>query len=194
MIGSEYDQCVLAHTAPLKHIKQIANLVIDIGDIGKICLPSGSYLLASNIIVFGLTGAQQTLAMWVDFAFRQRPNFRIKLWNICIKIVETLAGDIGVMRMCEAHGQTPGAFIMTTRKIVELGFCLIGDFIVILELIGDFCRSSTGDRAKIMIPPVNTFARLAIIRCPAKIGRINVCRQALFKAVQLIRADKMHFA
>ncbi|MDT4889081.1 hypothetical protein FQZ97_1257360 [compost metagenome] len=83
---------------------------------------------------------------------------------------------------------------MTASEIVELGFCLIGDLVVIFELIGNFCRSCTSDRTEVMIPPINAFAGLAIIRCPAKISGIDVCRQALLKAVQLIRTDKMHFA
>ncbi len=66
--------------------------------------------------------------------------------------------------------------------------------VVIFHLVGDLGNARAGDRAKIVIPPVDAFSRLAIVRCPAEIRRVNVRGQALFKAMQLIRADEMHLA
>ena len=45
-----------------------------------------------------------------------------------------------------------------------------------------------------MIPPVNAGIGLGPVGSPAKIGGVNVRRQALLKAVKLIRPDKVHLA
>ena len=71
---------------------------------------------------------------------------------------------------------------------------MIGYLVVIFHLIGDLGHARAGDGAHIVIPPVDAFTRFAVIRRPAKIGRVDVGGQPFFKPVQLVGADEMHFA
>ena len=132
--------------------------------------------------------------MRVDLAFSQRSDFRIKFGNARIEIEEVLARYVRVMRMCETDRQTPWPLVVAARQIIELCFGLIGNFIVIFELVGDFGGTRSGDRTEIVISPVDTFTGLAIIWRPAEIRRVDVGGEPLLETVQLIRTDEMHLA
>lgn len=96
--------------------------------------------------------------------------------------------------MGEADGQTPRPVIEPTRQVIELASGVVGYLVVILHLVGDFGNPCTRHRTEIVIPPVDPLARLGIIGRPAKIRGIDVGRQTLFEAVQLVRPDEMHLA
>jgi len=70
----------------------------------------------------------------------------------------------------------------------------IHNFIIIFHLVADFGDNGPGDRAEIIIPPINAFTRFAIIRCPTKISWINICFGVGLKAVKLIWPYIMHLA
>jgi hypothetical protein len=98
------------------------------------------------------------------------------------------------MRMGEADRQAERAVVFAAAVIIDLAYRLKGDVVVILHLVGDFRDASPGDGAHVVIPPVNPLSRLAVIRCPAEIGRVNVGGQALLETVHLVRSDKVHLA
>ena len=76
--------------------------------------------------------------------------------------------------MREADRQAPGARIMAPGQIEHLAGCVIGHFIIIFELVGDFGNARAGDRPHVVVPPVDTLIGFAVIRSPAKIGRVNI--------------------
>ncbi len=96
--------------------------------------------------------------------------------------------------MGEADGQAPGPAVMAAREVVELARRVVGDLVVIFHLVGDLGNAGAGDRTQIVIPPVDAFAGLAVVRRPAEIGGIDVGRQPLLEAMQLVWADEMHLA
>ena len=96
--------------------------------------------------------------------------------------------------MGEAHRQAPGPSILPPRNIVELARRVIGNLVVILHLVGDLGDAGAGDRAQIVIPPVDPLARPRIVRRPAEIGGIDIGRQPLLEPVQLVGSDKVHLA
>ena len=96
--------------------------------------------------------------------------------------------------MGKADRQAPRPHILFARQIIELAGGLIGNFIVIFQLVRGFANTSAGDAAKVVIPPFNPFTRPTIIGGPAKIGRIDIGGQPLFEAMQLVGADKMHLS
>ena len=116
------------------------------------------------------------------------------MFAILVEVPVFLAGDIRVVRMGKADGQTPRAGVMAARQVIELAGRVIGDLIVVFHLVRNFRDASTSDRPHIVVPPVDPLAWFAVIWGPAEIRRVNVCGQTLFKPMQLIRANKVHFA
>ena len=96
--------------------------------------------------------------------------------------------------MGKADRQAPGPRIVTPPEIINLSHRVIGDLVIIFELVGDLCHPCPGDGSHIVIPPVDPLARFAIIRRPAEIRRVDIRGQPLFEPVQLIGTDKMHLA
>ncbi len=132
--------------------------------------------------------------MAVLLVIRHRPDFGQQVIAISVKIPVFLARDIGVMRVGKADRQAPWPVVMAACKIIDLAGRIIRDLVIIFHLVGNFGHARTGDRAHVVIPPFDPFARLAVIGGPAEIGGIDIGGQALFEPVQLVRADKMHLA
>ena len=107
------------------------------------------------------------------------------------------ARDVGVVRMAEGYGQAPRPRIRLVgmaRQLVELLRREEGDLVVIFDLVGGFGDAGAGDRAEIVVPPVDALAGLAVVGRPAEIGRVDVGGEPLLEAVQLVGADEMHLA
>ena len=102
--------------------------------------------------------------------------------------------DERVVGVGEGNGQAPRARIKAARQVVDFLHGLVGHIVVIFQLIGNLGHARAGDRAKVVIPPINPLTWFAVIWGPAEIGGVNVGRQALFKAVQLVWTDKVHLA
>ena len=94
--------------------------------------------------------------------------------------------------MGETDGQAPGSGVVTAGQIIKLSRGVIGDLVIIFHLVGDLGHTRTGDGSHVVVPPINAFARFAVIRRPAKIGRVDIGGQPLFKPVKLIWPNKMH--
>ncbi len=132
--------------------------------------------------------------MGIVIVILHRRNRWVQMCAILIEIPVFAPRDVWVVRVCETDGQAPRPIILTPAQIVNLAGGVIGDLIVIFHLIGNLGHPGPGDRPKVVIPPVDPLAGFAIIRGPAEIGGVNIGRQALFEAVQLIGADEMHLA
>ncbi|MNS74770.1 hypothetical protein D3C72_1082540 [compost metagenome] len=194
MVGQEENDGVLLHPRRFQDVENLADLLVDIGDIGEITAPCTAYLLRRNIESLMIAGFQQPFRMRILLLEGNRRCLRIKRRAILVEIPEFAPRHIGVVRMGEADGQAPGAVIKPARQIVELAGGVIGHLIVIFHLVGDFGDTRTGDGAEIVIPPVDALAGLGIIRRPTEIRRIDIRRQTLFEAMQLVGPDEMHLA
>jgi hypothetical protein len=83
---------------------------------------------------------------------------------------------------------------MPARQVVELGHRVMRHLVVVFHLVGDLGHARAGDRAHVVIPPVDPLARFAPVGRPAEIGGVDVGGQPLLEPVQLVGADEMHLA
>ena len=178
----------------LKRVEQFANLIIEVGDIGEIGAAGAADLLFADLVVFVVVGIEDAFGMGVLIRVGDRADLRHQVIAVFVEIPVLLAGHIGVVRVGEADSQAPRAIIMATGEVIELARCVIGDLIIILHLVGDLRHPSTGDRAHVVIPPVDAFAGFPVVRRPTEVGWIDVRREAFLKPVELVRPDEMHLA
>ena len=94
--------------------------------------------------------------------------------------------------MGEADGEAPRALIFAAAKLIQRLHRAVRHFIIIFHLIADFGDPCTSNRVQIMIPPINSLTWFTVIRCPAKVGQLNIGCGAGFKAMRLVRALIMH--
>ena len=71
---------------------------------------------------------------------------------------------------------------------------VVGHLVIEFELVGDLGDAGPNDRAHVVVPPVDPLARVVVIGRPAEVGRIDVGRQALLVAMELIGTDEVHLA
>ena len=81
---------------------------------------------------------------------------------------------------------------MSPRQIIDFAYRFIGNFIIVFHLVRNFGNPCPRHRPHIVIPPIYPLTGLAVIWCPSKIRRIDVCGQTLFKTMKLIWPDKVH--
>ena len=132
--------------------------------------------------------------MGILISIRNRRHVMQKMRAVSIKIPVFLALHIGVIRVDKTDRQTPWPTVIATHQIIKLAGSVMGNLIIIFQLIGCLANTGARDAAHVVIPPIYAVTGLTIIQCPAEIGRINICGQALFKAMQLIRANEVHLA
>ena len=197
MIRAEENDGIIAHAGGLEYRHQFADLVVEIGNIGEIAAPRSSHIVLGNIELAVIIGQVKTLRMGVLFIKGDRPDLWFQMGAIFIKVPIFAPRNVGVMGMGKGDRQTPGpglVFIGLTGELIEFLGGVEGHLIIIFHLVGGLRNAGTRHRTQIVIPPVNAFTGFAIIRRPAKIRRIDIGRQPLLEAVQLIRPDKMHLA
>ena len=102
---------------------------------------------------------------------------------VFIEIPVFLARHIGVVGMGEADGQAPRSGVISARQIVNLARRVIGNLVIVFELVGDFRNPCPGHRTHIVVPPVDALTGFAVVWRPAKIRWVDVGGQAFLNAV-----------
>ena len=194
MIGEENDDRVFVLTRALQHVEYLADLLVDVGDIGEVAAARAAHVLLRDRIVRMVAGEHQPLTVGVLAVASDRRDGRVEFRAVGVEVPELPACDVGVVRVGEGNGQAPRPRVVAARQVVKLAGRLVGDLVVIFELVGDLGDAGALDRAQIVIPPVDALAGACVVGRPAEIGRIDVGRQPLLVAVQLVGPDEMHLA
>ena len=174
--------------------EDLADLVVDIGDVGEVALARAADLRLGDVEGPPVAGIHQALRMRILLVVWDAAPGRQQVFAVIVEIPVLAAGDIGIVRMGETHRQAPGPRVGAPREIIDLCNGLMRDIVVVFELIGDLGDTGARHGSEVVVPPVDAFARLAVVGRPAEIGRIDVGGQAFLEAVQLIGSDEMHLA
>ena len=112
---------------------------------------------------------------------------------VAIEAPVALGDREGIMRMGERGDEQEGTLVVGAGDFIERALGGEGDFVVEIELVGAHAEAGLRHRTHIVIP-VRPLRRMIPVRRPAVVGGIDVGRQALLEAVQLVGAAKMHLA
>ena len=178
----------------LQRRHNLADLVIDIRDIGEIgAARPGDHVIGQGVAV-PVAGIQDAARMGVLIVEGNGRDLRHQMRAVFVEVPVFPPRDVRIMRMGEADSHHPGAGISRAGKVIDLLRGVKGHLVVIFQLVGDLGHSGAGDRAHVVIPPVDPLTWAAVIGRPAEIGGIDIGGQPLFKAVHLVGADEMHLA
>ena len=195
VVGEEDDGGVLGHAGAVEDGEDLADLLVDVADVGEIGAAGAADVLGGDREGVEVAGAHQALAVRV---LRRRrgsaADLGVEGGAVGVEVPEARAGDVGVVRVGEADGQAPGARVVAAGEVVELGGGVVGDLVVVFELVGDLGGAGAGDRAEGVVPPVDALAGPGVVRGPAEVGGVDVGGQPLLEAVQLVGADEVHLA
>ena len=192
MIGDKENRRLLTGGSERRH--HLANLVVKIGDIGEIGAAGTADVILGDGVIAPVVRVEDALCMGVVVLVGHRRYFRQQVRAILVEIPVFPPCHVRVMRMGETDRQTPGPRIVAARQVIDLLHAVERDLVIVFHLVGNLGHARARDRSHVVIPPVDPFAGLAIVRRPAEIGGIDVRRQPLLESMQLIRADEMHLA
>ena len=178
----------------LEDVEEFAHLLVEIRDVGEVGATRPADVFLGDVEAAPVVGIKDALGVVVLVLVAKVRHLRQQMLATLVQVPEPLARHVGIMRVGEADGKAPRAVVLGAGKVIELGAGHVGDLVVILHLVGDLGDAGAGDRAHVVIPPVDAFARFAVIRGPAEIGGVDVGGQAFLKPVHLVGADEMHLA
>ena len=192
MVTDDDDDGVVTQIRLFEGFYYLAQPVVEIRDIAIISMASLTDSFLTDMVFTHGGKIMNPLAMGVEILVVHGWN----VWHIngivIITIPIALTRCIRVMGVSETGHQHERTLIATPRKLINLADALITGFVIKFQLVGCLSDTGLGDAGKVMTPPVYALVLGFPIRCPTKIRRIDVRRQAFFKAVHLIWADKMH--
>ncbi len=169
-------------------------MIVQIRDVGVVGAPGIADILVSDVIVIHGRHLPQSLAVRVHVVIGNGRGLRCVYVSIRIQVPVFCARSVGIMGMGERGDQAERTLFRVARIIVYAPTGLEAHLIIIFKLVGLLGDTCLLDREQVVIPPVHALLRLAPVRGPAEICRINVGCQAFLKTVQLIGAHKMHLA
>ena len=191
MVREEEDRRLLSRC--FQRVEDFADLAVDVSDIGEIALARAADLVGRDVEGAPVAGVHQAFGMGVLIVIGDGGG-RFEFGRALIHIPELAAGDEGVVRVGEADRQAPRAGVAPAREVVEFLDRVEGDLVVVFELVRDLGHACASDRAEVVIPPVDAFARFAVIGGPAEIGGVDVGGEPFLEAVKLVGADEVHLA
>ena len=102
-----------------------------------------------------------------------------------------LEAEIGIVRVGQRYLQEEGTRVAAPRNVINFLNRSVDDVFVIVDLYAARANAGLGQHADVRCA-VETLG--APVGGPFKVARIDVAGQALFKPVQLVRSDEMHFS
>ena len=72
---------------------------------------------------------------------------------------------------------------MAPTQIIDLASRVIGNLVVVFQLVGYFADTRAHDAAKVVVPPFDPLAGFTVVRRPTEIRRVNIGGQAFLKSV-----------
>ena len=108
VIRAEQDQRVIEHPGAGQRIDELADLFVKVGNIGEIGLARPANVLFGHRKVLVVAGMDQPLRMRILFSQWYVAHLRQQLVAIAVEIPEFAARHIGVVRMGERDGDSPG--------------------------------------------------------------------------------------
>ncbi len=117
--------------------QHLADFLVDIGDVGEIGAARAADVVRGNRKIPPVAGVQNAPRMRVLRLVGDRRPAGVEMRAILVEVPIFPPRHVRVVRMGEADGQHPGARIEAAAGIIDLARRVIGDLVVIFELIGD---------------------------------------------------------
>ena len=116
-------------------------------------------------------------------------------WDVLVAVeVPELGRDgVGIMRVGHRHGQAERLIAVAAHVVIQILLGLEHHLFIEVQLVGAHAWSGLQHRRHVVVP-TGAHVRLIPVHRPAVVGGVDVAGQALFIAMQLVRAAEMHLA
>ena len=190
MVPSEHDDRVALQPGVAQRAQKPAEIVVDVGNRAVIGVARvADVLLADG---FGVHRADMAQAQAMRIARRRARAGHVDVL-VAIEVPIPCGNRKRVVRMGQGRDEQKRLRLVCPRRVVDRPLGREGDFVVEVDLVGAHAKPRLRDRGHVVVP-TGALVRMVPVRRPAIVGGIDVRRQALLEAVQLVRTAKMHLA
>ena len=99
MIRAEQDGGVVEHAGALENVDKLAELVVDVGNVGEVTASRTAHLFRRDLEGLIVAGTIQTLRMHILLVMWDERSFRIERLAILVEIPVLLARNIRIVRV-----------------------------------------------------------------------------------------------
>ena len=192
VVGEEEHDGVLGEAARFEGREHLADLLVGVREARVVAVACRTDVVLRDLDVVHGAVVPQPAGVRVHLVVRQPGRAGQVDVLVGVEIPVTAARDVGVVRMAEGHAEQERDVALEAGVVVQPANRVERDLVVVLELVRDLRDPGLLDRAHVVVPPVDTLAGAAPVRCPAEVARVDVRREPLLEAVQLVRADEVH--
>ena len=191
MVGGDDDDGVIGEPKPFEWGEQAAKELIGVAHHRVVRVPcranvAGRHLVLVAIVELPQAPARRIAAVRVDVGHRRHVDV-----VVAIEVPQPAGRHVGVVRMDEGGAEQERPLVGRARVVPDPALGLKGNFLVVIDLERAVVGAGLRDRQHVVEPPMDPVGLLPGRR-PAEVAGINVGRDAVLEAVQLVGADKMH--
>ena len=192
VVAREHDDGVVGQFAFPQGFKQLADLGVHIAARTKVGTPRAADRLVAQRLVPQVDHLEQALGVRVLLGLRQGV-LRHRDVFIPVQVVKLGGNGVGVVGVRHRDRQTKRLIGVVAHVVVQVLARPEDGFFVVVELVGAHAGASLQDRGHVVVP-ARAHLQFVPVDRPAVVGGVNVAGHALFVAVQLIGATKVHLA
>ena len=192
MIGGEEGDGLAFEPAIAQGLHQAAELIVDIGDGAVIGPARRADMGLGDLGAVHVRDMAQALPMGIGRIRRGRELRQVDL-VLAVAVPIFRQDRIGIMGMGHGDDEAEGPVVGAARLVEEPAPRGIDHLLVEIELVGAPAGPGLGHREHVVVP-ARPDLRLLPIRRPAEIRGIDIRRQPLLEAMELVGAAEMHLA
>jgi len=194
VIGGEDHHRVPGEAEGPERLQQGSDLVVDVGNGAVVGAPGAQHVLFADLRPVHGIREEQPAAVRIHPLRGDRRHLRRIDRHPLVEVPPALRDGEGIVRVGEGDAQQEGAAFAFAGAVGEPAARGEADLLVEIELVGGLGDAGPQHRVHVVVPPVDALFRMVPVRRPAEIGGVDVGREPLLEAVQLVRADEVHLA
>ncbi|CAG9224308.1 hypothetical protein BVI1335_520009 [Burkholderia vietnamiensis] len=195
VVGRDDHDRVVGEAALLERGEHAGELRVDVRGRAVVCAAGGANLRIGGRRTVVLADEAQPLRMRIAL-LGVEPHRRHVDLVVAVQVPVFARDRIRIVRMRQRHDHAERPCVVAGRTLArDVEQLLAGrerHFVVEVELIGAHARPGVEHRAHVVIP-ARPLGRVVPVGHPAEVGRIDVGREPLLEAVQLVGAAEVHF-
>ena len=192
VVAGEHDDGVVAQPAVIQGFDQRTNLGVDVAAGAVVGAPGAQHGFGWHGFAPQVNHLEQALRVRVLRVLRQFMARHAHVF-VAVQVPEFVGNGVGVVRVRHGHGQAKRLLGGVAHMVVQVLAGLEHHLFVKVDLVGSHAGAGLQHGGHVVVP-TGAHVGLVPVHGPAVIGGVNVTGQALFIAVQLVGATKMHLA
>ena len=194
VVGGEEHDRVVAQAGLRERAEHLADALVGVADRRVVGVARAAHLLAGQLHVVDARHVAQPDAVRIGLIARDRCDRRRRDRRRVVEVPVTRPQLPRVVRTGERDAQEERPSGGIAREVVQLANCAVADLVVVVHLHRRRADPGRQHALHRVVPGQALRQRRTPVRRPVQVGGVDVGREPLLEAVQLVGADEVHLA